>query len=67
MVRFAVVGNNNRPSSLSTSPLLATGGDAVGQLASQVKEVLPHVPLDVIRRDLGELSQLYRLLRINRK
>ena len=53
LVRFTVVGNNNRPSSLSTSPLLATGGDAVGQLASQVKEVLPHVPLDVIRRDLG--------------
>ena len=39
----------------------------MGQLASQVKEVLPHVPLDVIRRDLGELSQFYRLLHIIRK
>ena len=63
-IGVTIVGNNNRPSSLSTSQPLATGGGAVGRMAAQVKEVLPHVPLDAIRRDLGKFFSVYFYVKI---
>ncbi len=51
-----LTGNNNRPSGLSSSPLLTSGQDAASRMSLQVKEVLPHVPLSAITRDLGEFE-----------
>lgn len=43
------------PSSLSGIGSFAPEDARITTMAQQVKEVLPHVPLEVIRTDLGKL------------
>lgn len=48
-----------RPSSIGLGFMvqsLATDDRGIAKMAQQVKDVLPHVPLNVIARDLGRTS-----------
>lgn len=53
-----------RPSSIGLGFMvqsLATDDRGIAKMAQQVKDVLPHVPLNVIARDLGRTSALHSL------